>query len=688
MSVIINEKAQKVIRCKKKIKHFLKKIAQYIGITSYFVLSFLHKNVKKKDMSYIKIEKDKLVNLEYTLGKEYLRTNRAGAYASSTLCNCNTRKYHGLLVVPLKDGQKHVLLSNVSETVVQHDKAFRLGINKFPGGVFEPHGHRYLREFGSNPIPSTTYRVGGVVLKKEILLTMNEHTMLIRYTLLEANSPTKLRLQPQLAFRNIHTLNRANMDANFKIGESKNGVKVKMYQEYPFLHMQCSVQSKYVAAPDWLYNIEYQEEQRRGYDYQEDLFIPGYFEVDIKKDQSVIFAAGLDEAATAGLLKKFNSEVEKRIPRDSFENSLLNAASQFFIKKDTELYPEAGFHWYGFEFREALISLAGLTLPQGEVAVFEESMQTILKRFYKAKQTIAADLPLHLIRTIQQYADYVKNPQTVWEKYGKDIVKIVKSISEGFYAMQLHDNGLLWIPENEPTQTWMNEIIDGHAVTPRTGYVVEINALWYNAVMFIDALATLNGDKKTQKFLDGFKNKIAESFCNVFINDRGRHLSDTINSQGVITDTRSNQIYAIALPYSPLDDSKRLLVLESIEDHLLTERGLRTLSPRNHKYERLECDTDYNRSRTKHQGSVIPWLLGLYTEAKLNIHGHTGLYSLVKRYTAFEEVMNQRGLGTISEYYSGNPPYDAHGAISYAPSIAEIRRMKMLIDDFAKNSPK
>jgi len=581
-------------------------------------------------MSYIKIEKDKLVNLEYTLTKEFLRSNRGGAYASSTLAGCNTRKYHGLLVVPLKGDLKHVLLSNMSETIIQHDKSFRLGINKFPGGVYEPHGHRYLREFESDPIPASTYRVGGVILKKEMLLAQNENSLLIRYTLIDANSPTKLRLQPQLAFRSIHSLKRANLNLNVKINEVQNGFKIKLYSDYPYLNMQTSVKNKFVAAPDWLYNVEYEQEQLRGYEYQEDLFVPGYFEIDIKKGQSVVFSASLDEAATASLTKKFDSEILKRIPRDSYENNLLNSAQQFFTINETETYPEAGFHWYGFEFREALISLAGLTLPQGDTKLFEESMQTILKRFYKTKEVIGADIQLLLIRSLQQYADYLQNPTYIWEKYGKEITKLLKSTIEGAYTSLLHENGLLWIPEEYPNRTWMNEVIDGQAVTPRYGYVVEINALWYNAVMFAEALAIGNNDKKTPKLFAPFKDKMAESFRQIFTNSKGRHLSDTIDSRNVTTDTRCNQLFAVGLPYSPLDDKQRKAVLESIEDHLVTERGIRTLSPRNHKYERVACDNEYNRKRTKHQGSAFPWLLGLYTEAKLNIEGPSALFGLSK----------------------------------------------------------
>ncbi len=635
-------------------------------------------------MSYIKIVREKLVNLEYTLNKELIRANGAGAYASTTLSGCNTRKYHGLLVVPFKDNTTHVLLANMSETVIQHDKKFHLGIYKFPVGVFNPQGHKYFREFESDPIPTKIYRVGGVVLKKEMLLVQNETQMLLRYTLLEASSATKLQLQPSLAFRNIHNLRRASMEANTKAATVKNGIKVKLYAEYPNLYMQTSRKAKYVTAPDWMYNVEYQEEQNRGYEYSEDLFVPGYFEVDMKKGQSVIISASLKEIAPNGLSRKFNAEIKNRIPRNTFENNLYNSAQQFFIKNKKDTFIRAGFHWYGFEFRDALIALPGLTLSQNNTKLFEDGLDTILRYFYKAKNEISSDIPLFLIRVIQQYFDSSNNQKAVWEKYGKDVLKIIKAITDNKYKTKVQENGLLYIPENYPTESWMNETIDGNAVTLRTGYLVDINALWYNAVMFASASAKIYKDTKLAKLIKNIEPKIASAFCDVFENDRGRHLSDFVNNEGVTTDSRPNQIFAVALPYSPLSDKKKQLVIESIEDHLLTERGLRSLSPRNKKFQEMKCSSEYDRKTTRHQGAVYPWLFGLYAEAKLRMYGKSALYNIEKRYKDFEPVMHTNGIGTVSEYYSPNPPYRGGGAISYAPSVGELLRVKMMLEEYSE----
>jgi maleylacetoacetate isomerase len=202
------------------------------------------------------------VNLEYSLGRELLRSNRAGSYANSTIINCNTRKYHGMLITPQPgiDHENHVLLSSWDETVIQMDASFNLGMHRYPGGKYSPKGHKYLRNFSAEPYPKMTYRVGGVILTKEMVFTSKDDRMIIKYTLVEANSPTKLRFKPFLAFRNIHQLSKENIFADKKYEKVAQGIKVRMYQGYTDLFLQFSKDVEYTHVPDWYYNIEYLEE--------------------------------------------------------------------------------------------------------------------------------------------------------------------------------------------------------------------------------------------------------------------------------------------------------------------------------------------------------------------------------------------------------------------------------------------
>ena len=325
-------------------------------------------------MGYLKFDKSRLVNLEYSLAREVIRSNKAGSYISTTIAGCNTRKYHGLLIcpVPALDDGKHVLLSSLDETVIQHDAEFNLGIHKYEGDHYDPKGHKYIRDFDAEVVPKTTWRVGGVILTKERMVVENEEQSLVRYTLVEATSPTILRFKPFLAFRNVHTLSKANMHAYTKYAPVKNGVKIRLYEGYPYLHMQFSKEIEFIPVPDWYNNIEYTKEKERGYEYQEDLFVPGYFEVSIEKGESIVFSASTFEVKPASIKAKFTKEFNKRIPRDTFINCLTSAASQFVMRKGKQTDIITGFPWYNGNSRQTFIALPGLTLSLDDPQTCED----------------------------------------------------------------------------------------------------------------------------------------------------------------------------------------------------------------------------------------------------------------------------------------------------------------------------
>ena len=267
-------------------------------------------------MSYLRFDKTVMINLEESLTREVLRTNRLGAYHCTTVVDCNTRKYHGLLVMPVPaiDDDNHVLLSSFDETVIQHGAEFNLGLHKYAGDNFSPKGHKYIREYSSETVPRTLYRVGGVIFSKEKVFSMYENRILIKYTLEDCHSATTLRFRPFLAFRSVKELTHANGNANQAYQEVTNGIKTCMYPGYPELFMQFNKKVKFVYEPYWYNGIEYPKEQERGYPYQEDLYVPGYFEVPIKKGESIIFSAGDTAVATTRLKSLYESEVAARTP--------------------------------------------------------------------------------------------------------------------------------------------------------------------------------------------------------------------------------------------------------------------------------------------------------------------------------------------------------------------------------------
>jgi len=644
-------------------------------------------------MAYINFEKEQLINLNFSLDREFLRSNRAGSFASSTVIFCNTRKYHGMLICPLEylDGEKHVLLSSLDETIIQHEKEFHIGSRKYPE-EYHPLGHKYLKEFNAEPIPTHIYRVGGVVLKKEIILAQEEQRILFKYTLLEAHSKTRIRFQPYLAFRQIHKLSKANMDANTKYDKVQNGVKVKLYNGYPFLYLQTNKKAEYIHAPDWYYNIEYIEEKKRGYECTEDLMAIGFFEMSLKKGESIIFSAGTSEIEPSKMKIRFNAELKKRTPRDSFENNLENSAQQFVVKNNNDFHIVAGFPWFGVWGRDSFIALSGLSLARKDYKTIKNVLITMSKELRnglfpnmglgESADVNSVDAPLWFIWAIQKYVYQINSFAGIWKTFGKKIIEILSAYKKGtHYGIKMCDNSLIYAGIKGKALTWMDAIVDGKAVTPRIGYDVEINALWYNAVNFALEAAKKSRDKEFVDQWSEYPDKIKESFMEIFWNEEKGYLADYVDENGPNWDVRPNQVIAASMPFSILTPAYAQKMLKVVENELLTPKGLRTLSPKNIAYKgRYEGDQK-QRDAAYHQGTVWPWLVGHFVEAYLKIHGKSGIRFAERIYNNFEEDMFEGGLGTISEIYDGDPPHKHRGAISQAWSVAEVLRIKCLIDE-------
>ena len=650
-------------------------------------------------MSYLKFDKNQLVNLEYSLNREILRSNRGGSFFNTTIIGCNTRKYHGLLVCPVKqyENRRFVFLSSLDETVVQHNSDFNLAIHKYAGEVYEPKGHKYIVDFSIDGIAETIYQVGGVRLRKESVLVEQTEQILLRYTLLDAHSPTKLRFRPFLAFRDMHALTHANLAANIFPNSVRNGVSIQMYSGLPALYMQLSKAAEFIPVPDWFRDVEYPKEQERGYDCNEDLFVPGYFEVDIKKDESVIFSASLHEENPTQFKRNFVSQVERRLPRSSFMHCLTNAAQQFIVRDDEDKTAEviAGFPWFGVWGRDTFIALPGITLGIDDHKTCKEVLNTMVGRMegglfpnMGSRENPAfnsVDAPLWFFSAVQQYAEYTDNNAEVWNLYGEAMKAILENFQNGSlpYNIRMHDNGLIYAGQEGKALTWMDACVNGKGVTPRIGYPVEIQALWYNAVKFTLALAEEAGDKKFVKAWKDLPELIAKSFVSLFWNEEKGYLADVVNENKKDWAIRPNQIFAASLPYSMINDEIKKSVLDVVKSQLVTPRGLRTLSPEDPNYKGIYEGSQEQRDSAYHQGTVWPWLLEGFCAGWLRIHKKSGVAYINNLLHGFEEEMTQHGLGTISEIFNGDPPHQAKGTISQAWSVSALLQMFKMIEKYS-----
>ena len=646
-------------------------------------------------MSGLKFDKRELGNLEYSLDREMLATDRRGGYMSTTIVCCNTRKYHGLMVAPIDQSDRtYVLLSSLDETLIQHDQSFNLALHRFEG-VYEPRGHKYITDFEYTPTPTITYRVGGAVLRKELLWIHKRTQLMIRYTLVDAHSETTLRLRPLLAFRDKHSLSKANMEADGRAYPITAGVKCRLYEGFPWLHMQLNKSdSEFIAAPDWYYNFEYQKELRRGYEGHEDLLTTGYFEFKIKKGESVIFSASTDMMATPETITEvYEASLARRTHKIDFLSCLEHSARQFIIRRPgnrTEVV--AGYPWFGSFMEDTFMALPGLTLTQNHKEDCIDALDTAVRDIeasglLEGRSTPpAVDAPLWLYYTLQQLEGHISQKE-LWERYGSVMKGILEAYRSGFYEdIRLHDNGLVWAWADRPL-TWMGTIVDGQALTPRRGYPVELQALWYNAVSYTLAVAKKQGDKEFVKEWKDIPEKTKKSFIEKFWLEEEGYLADYVNYDEVNKFIRPNMVVACGLDFKMLSEEQQARTLLTTQQHLLTPRGLRTLSPRNLLYKSNYNEDQRSQDLASRNGSAWIWPVVFYVKACFDLRGESFVAEACSILEAFDEELQTKCVGSISERFEGDPPHNPRGGVSHATSVAGLLLINSLIAKHETKKP-
>lgn len=654
-------------------------------------------------MSYLHFQKEQLEDLEFSSNKEILLANHHGAYCSTTLANYHTRKYHGLLVGPQPqiDENRYVLLSSLDESINRPsiyqpvsvgNQHVHLSTHKYPSVIF-PHGYKHLQYFNYEQTPEWIIKIEDIEIKKELLMVHDEDRVLIRYTVIESNIPFEMRFDPFLSFRNIHSLSKANMHGNKKSEKVDNGMSYKLYDGFANLFVQFSRKPEFVAAPDWYYNVEYKQEQARGYDYAEDLYTPGYFKIKLKKGDSLIFSTGTSEISPRKLNHLFERELKSRKSLHNFKDCLENAAEQFIVKSE-EFEVIAGYPWFGPWGRDTFISLPGLTLSTGKPELCKKILDANLKylknglfpNIGKGEKAAynSADAPLWFFWALQQYTYKTSTIGAAWDDYGTAMKSILENYRKGtLYNIHMEDNGLIYAGSPDVAVTWMDAVVDGKPVTPRTGFAVELNALWYNAVCFALECAEHANVKDFINEWFSLSLQIKLSFNEIFWSDEKGYLADCVNGAYHDWSLRPNQVIAASLHYSPLTDENKISLLHIVRDKLLTPRGLRTLSPEDKHYKGIYQGNQRTRDMAYHQGTIWPWLLGHFAEAYLKTDGEEHKELIQSLYENFAPAIMEYGIGTVAEIYDGDAPHIAKGAIAQAWSVAELLRMRELIIEYS-----
>jgi len=652
-----------------------------------------------------------MLHLENALHKEWLETNGLGGYASSTILNCNTRKYHGLLVANLKNPQgRHLLLSRLEDSIsVGGDERF-LSVCQYPGVFFPPHYH-FLRSFHLSDCPRFIYEADQIRIHKAIMMVHNENCVLVRYDIEHCPAPCILTLKPFIAYRGYHRLSKQNAFLHTETHAIPNGFMMEPYDGMPSLYIQSNVRPQFLPSPVWYNHFEYQMETERGYDCCEDLFLPGVFKIPIRKGSTIIVSASL--SLCQGLLKKKWEKEEARraheLSRDDkianhYEHeedkthvrNLLLSGRQFLVRTPSgRATIIAGYHWFTDWGRDTLISLPGLTFCSGRseegtsilVSIGKYERNGLLPNFFSdhddenAYNTV--DTSLIYFWAVQQMLRYTGEIGVIKNEIWPVLKRILERYMSGtLFNIRMTENGLLHAGDRETHLTWMDATSEGKPVTPRWGLAVEINALWFNAVCFAGELARKFGE--TELISRERVLTMQKSFVDTFWIEGADYLGDVYCDGFLDRSVRPNQILAVSLPYSPLHPDQWSGVVNKVKEHLLTPFGLRTLSPEDEQYRGFYGGSVIARDSAYHQGTVWPWLLAQFGEAYIRVaENKTAAKTFLLHHIRelLRRHMPDAGVGCISEIFDGEAPHRPNGCIAQAWSVAGLIRLYSLLNE-------
>lgn len=627
-------------------------------------------------------------DLEQSSRLEWLETNGLGGFASGTVSGIHTRRYHGLLTSALHPPVGRVLLvAKFEDTLVVDGHRIDLSANLYEGAV-HPEGYEYLREFRLDPFPTWVYEIGEVRVEKRIFMVHGQDATVVEYEVSGLCKNCRLEVRPLVAYRDYHATTHSNpaLDRHFE-WEEEGLVSVQPYDSLPRVYFgadyrQCE------PTGHWYNRFEYAEEKARGLDFQEDLFQPFVLHFDLAHSPKAVVIVSREAipAHEATALREQERQRRLQLRRqspavDEFLEDLTEAADQFVVRRGEGHSIIAGYPWFGDWGRDTMIALPGLTLVTGRFDV----ARGILDEFARAlnqgmlpnrfpdggepPEYNTVDATLWFFEAARAYLQYSKDETFVRETLYPRLVEAMDWHLHGTrYGIRADDDGLLHAGETGVQLTWMDAKIGDWVVTPREGKPVEIQALWYNAIRTLQGFAERFGDAPRAAQMDDLATRARASFIVQFWDPVRGYLLDNSDDPSI----RPNQIFAVSLHHSMLDEEQALAVVDTVEKHLLTPLGLRSLSPEDPAYHGHYLGGVWERDSAYHQGSVWLWLMGPFLTAYARVH--PGSPRLGELLNAMRSHQRQAGIGQFSEIADGDAPHTPRGCFAQAWSVAELLR--------------
>ncbi|MCX8112994.1 MAG: amylo-alpha-1,6-glucosidase [Bacteroidia bacterium] len=603
-----------------------------------------------------------LIEGEWALKRELIRSTTWGGFVATTLWGCPTRKYHSWFSL-WKGFHRYELMPQMQEELHLRDGRFLLTTHYFHGKrIWE--GYRHLQSFQNGSMWRWVYQIGELSVEKSLYLSPTEPLWLLKYRF---SQDVVFRWIPLWAARPWHTLRYEF------ISVERQGQRIRLPEG---IELYFSVEPVPRFIP-WSYPYTgsyYPEEHARGYEATETLTSAECWEWRLHQPDDIIIAL----SPVAPPNPPTDLPHEKTL-HPTFIQSLEESAENFFLRDSTGEYILAGHPWFGVWGRDTFISLPGLTLARGQVERFHYIMETALSYLSSDGQLpniypdgyTAEDTGLWFIWALLQAHRMGIPADELWSRYGEAVLSVLVS-----YLQRLgQEDGLLHV-EPFPSASWMDAVVEGRPAVERRGTLVEMNALWYAGLRFVAEYASTEGIRWRWGLL---ARRVLESFKPAFWAKSRGYLADWRDTEETNWQIRPNQIFTASLPYRPISEKIAELVVEVVEKHLLTPRGLRTLSPADPAYQGTYAGNAVERDRAYHNGTAWLWLLGSYADAKLSLWGDSARPALHKLLQGLEEDFYSYGWGTLAEIYDGDAPHTPRGAPAQAWSVAETLRTFFLL---------
>ena len=672
----------------------------------------------------MKYEKEKL-NIEEGIKREWVITNGLGGYASSTILGVNTRKYHGLLVVPLNPpGSRNLILSKLDESIEIDGKSYGLFTNMCKNYVSD--GYKYLERFEKEYIPIFTYKVEDVEIKKFICMEHGKNTVAVLYTIKNGDHTGKFTVAPIINFRDFHSTTK-DYDFNLKQDITENKVKIIVNEHSTIPIYMNMTEGKYIKHEhDIFRNMYYIEEEKRGLGSEENLVVPGRYEIELKpnEEKCITFVCSLEnnieEIDARNLINKeiiritsliYDSylldEKNKNSQNPDYKEMIKNyiiASDNFVVYRPSfALYTLiAGYPWFLDWGRDTLISFEGILLIPRRFKIAKEVLLTCIRDIkyglvpngysgYDGRPLYnSVDSSLLLFEQVKKYLNYTQDYEFFKNNLYEVLIKIIDSYASGINLdnnnIYLDEDGLISSGTPDTQNTWMDAKIGSVAITPRNGKAIEINALWYNALKIMEEFTKLYNDKELSKKYASMARKCKTSFNEKFYNKKRKSLYDVLGDGKI----RPNQLAALSLSYQVIDPGSEVAkeIFNTVTKKLLTPYGLKTLAKGEPCYRDVYEGDNVKRDMSYHQGITWPWLLGMYSDSYKNIikaeKNKKEKQRMEEEYNKFveqventfmKEMYENSTVGSISELYDSTKPYLAKGSIAQAWSVAEVFRI-------------